>query len=407
MKKIAALLLALLLACFACAAAGCDNGGENPFEEETMSYSHLVYNVRTVSQLTGEDALTDTLSTWQIGGTDLGFPIYNSQSGTMFLAFGDTFTNNSNMTGMWRSNVLANTTDFDLSDGLTIDGFYTAPNGLARAVIEGVHTDGVEMTKIPTGGIEIGGTIYMFYMSVRSWTTPGEWLVNYCSAVKSTDNGQTWQRVYDMTFFNDLDETLLAQAERLANSDVRLTEGAGNITAEGRTGPNFMQVFPIDGKDGYVYLFGLQQGRSGGAKLVRVRPENIETFSEYEYFTGRQENGDPVFVQGAEGLAAANATDASYVIEPAVGEISVMYNAYLQKWMAVYYKTNTIVFRTADAPYGEWSQAETLITSAEYPGLYGGMCHERFSADGGKKFYFFLSQWMPTYNTFVIEVELV
>ena len=407
MKKLLSLALSLLLAAAACLLSACDDrGGPGGYEDDTMSYSHLVYNVRTVAQLTGEDAVTDTLAGWQIGGTDLGFPLYNSRNGTMYLAFGDTFQRNTDMTGMWRSNVLAETKDFDLSDGLTIDGFYTGPTGLARAVIEGVHEDGNEMTKIPTGGIEVGGTMYLFYMSVRSWTTPGEWLVNYCSCVKSEDDGKTWRRVYGMTFFNDLEGELLEQAVTLANSDVSLQEGAGSVTPEGRVAPNFMQVFPVDGKDGYIYLFGLPQGRSGGAKLARVRAENIENFEEYEYFTGRSGEG-PVFAKGAEGLAAANKAEGAYVIMPTVGEISVMYNAYLKKWMAVFYKANALVFCTADALWGEWSSCETLITAAEYPGLYGGMCHEKFSADGGKTFYFFLSQWMPVYNTFVMEVTLV
>ena len=123
MKKFLSLALSLLLAAAACLLSACDDrGGPSGYEDDTMSYSHLVYNVRTVAQLTGEDAVTDTLAGWQIGGTDLGFPLYNSRNGTMYLAFGDTFQRNTDMTGMWRSNVLAETKDFDLSDGLTIDG---------------------------------------------------------------------------------------------------------------------------------------------------------------------------------------------------------------------------------------------------------------------------------------------
>lgn len=128
--------------------------------------------------------------------------------------------------------------------------------------------DGTEVTKIPTGGIEIDGAMYLFYMSVRQWTTPGEWLVNYCAAVKSVDQGRTWERVYDLTWINDMDERLTAQAVSFANRDANNRENVGGVAAEGRVSDNFMQIFPIDGKDGYIYLFAIPQGRSGGAKLA-------------------------------------------------------------------------------------------------------------------------------------------
>ena len=405
MKKIIGLFLALVTALSFTACKPSSPSGS--YEDDTMSYSRFVENVKTTAQLTGKKAVTDTLSNWQIGGTDLGFPIYNSTNDTMYIAFGDTFRNPENMTGGWRSNVLGISRDFDLSDGLAFDGFLESREGIAGAVIEGMHADdGTEVTKIPTGGIKIDGAMYLFYMSVRQWTTPGEWLVNYCAAVKSVDQGRTWERVYDLTWINDMDERLTAQAVSFANRDANNRENVGGVAAEGRVSDNFMQIFPIDGKDGYIYLFAIPQGRSGGAKLARVKRDSFEDFSAYEYFTGRKD-GAAVYAQGSDGLSSLKQNDDSYIILPTTGEVSVMYNEYLKKWTAIYYTKNTVSFCMADEIDGTYSLPETLITNSEYAGLYGGMCHEKYSKNQGKTFYFFLSQWMPTYNTFVIEVELV
>ena len=88
MKKIIGLFLALVTALSFTACKPSSPSGS--YEDDTMSYSRFVENVKTTAQLTGKKAVTDTLSNWQIGGTDLGFPIYNSKNDTMCIAFGDT-----------------------------------------------------------------------------------------------------------------------------------------------------------------------------------------------------------------------------------------------------------------------------------------------------------------------------
>lgn len=87
--------------------------------------------------MTGRFATTDTMELFDVGGTDLGIPFtytYKNQEEEdvteLRILFGDTFSNEY-LVGNWRSNVMAVTTDFDFTDGITIDSFVsTADNGL-------------------------------------------------------------------------------------------------------------------------------------------------------------------------------------------------------------------------------------------------------------------------------------
>ena len=434
-RRIASIACALLMAL---AVSGC--AGEGETVEKWTEGEGPVAEASFVARMTGEHGVTNTLQ-WNVGGTDLGFPIYNSKNDTMYYAFGDTF-GDPGQTTMWRSNTLAMSRDFDFSDGIAIEDYYKGPTGIAKAVIDGYHNlnAGYEATKIPTGGIEVDGNLYLFYMSIRQWDG---WIVNYNGAVKSADNGQTWQRVYDMTWpvtdgttevganvgvtdpsryesgpFAFTPEQIAEDTLRLANQTVsqldREPTEPDYVTLEGRSAPNFGQIFPIDGKDGYIYILGIPGGRSMGVKLGRVKKENIEHFDQYEYFTGKDESGAPVFVQGKEGLAAILDKDTGVIIEAPCGELSFAYNAYLGKWVSVNSidkEGKGLTMRVADALWGDWSEPYKICDSDDFQPIaegvsYGGQIHEKLTEENGKIFYIVVSQWMPTYNSCLIKVTL-
>ena len=140
-------------------------------------------------------------------------------------------------------------------------------------------------------------------------------------------------------------------------------------------------------------MFGLTAGRFGGCKLARVKTENIENFHEYEYYIGKDESNNPTWLKGKEGLNAIKNNDNSYVVEPQVGELSVCYNAYLEKYVMSYYSKNKIVMRTSDNLI-DWSEIDIITTSAEFTRLYGGFSHELYMEDNGKVMYFLISQYM-------------
>lgn len=131
---------------------------------------------------------------WQFGGGDLGIPFWSPSQNKMFYWYGDT---NDISGGLWRSNVLGYGTDLDGSDGLALDGFISN-QGIAAQLINSLHNENItkfERSRIPTGAIEIDGTMYVFFFCVRYWGKDNYWDVNFNGVSKSVDGGQTWTRV--------------------------------------------------------------------------------------------------------------------------------------------------------------------------------------------------------------------
>ncbi len=388
--------------------AGC---GEKEPQQTKITYSATVESVEHLELVTGPNSANKT-DEYAVGGCDLGFPIYNSKNNTMYLAFGDTFMDAPSQSGLWRSNVLAYSTDYDLTDGLSFDGFITNGGRAASAIIDGYHLDSYEMTKIPTGGIEVNGVMYMFYFSKYSWNNDAKLSMNYGGAVKSEDNGKSWSRVNDLSWLDDSMPERKAEIEKMANQDINLKDTDAGITMETHAGYSFTQVCPIDGKDGYVYILGEGGYRTAGIKLGRVKYAEIESFEAYEYYNGVDGAGNPVWLKGSAGLKTVDKNNGAYIINDVCSEQSVMYNKYLNKWMVVYLRGGKgIVYRTADNLYGPYSDMEVLM-SYEFPfedgvnSIYGGLVHEKYTEQNGKVFYFFLSRWKPVYNASLVKVVL-
>ena len=347
-------------------------------------YSPKIETVEDLGLVTGALAKPSTIEKYKIGGTDLGIPYYDEIRGKMYLLFGDTFSGINNMTGDWRSQTVGISTDFNLSDGLTFDSFISDSNGKAVQIIDSMHDSngaGGERTCIPTGGISINGTHYVFYMSIREWLSVG-WDINFCALAKSTD-AQNFEVLNNIYWTEEVD---------LGKENATLLLNQSEEDAKKHEGEHFLQVFPYQMGD-YVYLFGLTAGRFGGCKLGRVKAEFIEDFTKYEYFVGKDKNNTPIWIKGCEGLQALKNNEDSYIVEPQVGELSVCYNGYLGKYVMSYYSRNKIVMRTS-ANLIDWSEIEILTTSEEFLQLYGGFSHELYMEEDGKVMYFLVSQYM-------------
>src|SRR5262249_31607327 len=155
-----------------------------------------------VAVLTGTRSINQTDARYQVKGTDLGI-MWTDERGQILGALGDTLGPGWNGFSSeptdpasvdWRSNTLARSSDHNPAHGMFFD-FVTDRPGHAKELLTSLKQDRVEMTKIPTGGVNIGGRNYLAYMSVRQFTEPAHWITNYSGIAYSDDGGQTWMDV--------------------------------------------------------------------------------------------------------------------------------------------------------------------------------------------------------------------
>ncbi|WP_372635418.1 DUF4185 domain-containing protein [Cohnella sp.] len=355
--------------------ASCSGGKKpNPMLEAKNKEFVLkgVSDLTQVAQLTGAESPNKT-DRFGVYGTDLGSMI-NAGERTYFV-FGDTFGERpEGMTGgggsLWRSNTLAYAADQEPSDGISFEGMIVDELGLAKELLPSAKIDYEEMTKIPTHGLYANEALYLYYMSVSHWGEPGRWDANYASLAKSADQGQSW--------------TLLEGVKWPGDS-------------------NFVQVSPYRVQDGddppEIYFWCIPSGRYGGVQLMKVGEEQVENPDEYRYFAGTDEKGAPIW--------SARMADAKTVVEDSVGELSVVWNPYLERWLMTYLNEGSgVVIREGLTPWGPWGGKIELVSPIQYPGLYAPFMNERYTAEGGKTVYFALSLWDP-YNVFWFKASLM
>lgn len=331
-----------------------------------------IFKVQEIAQITGADSINKT-DEYAVAGTDLG-SMFNIGNKTYFV-FGDTFGYRApGLTGGggedWRSNVMAVSTDRNPADGIRFDRFIANEDKHANELIPSRKVDNVEMTTIPTHGIAIGDTMYLYFMSVRHWGEPGMWDTNYSGVARSTDDGETWEILEDLRWEGD---------------------------------SNFIQVSPYKVDDGAggvdIYFWAIPAGRFGGVKLMKVPEEEIELIDSYTYFTGVDGDGAPTW--------SGNVEDAALVVDDLVGELSVIWNKALERWMMTYLNgSGDVVLREGITPWGPWGKSITVMTQAGFPGLYGPFMNPRYLEDDGTAFYFTISRWDP-YNVYWMKANLV
>lgn len=327
-----------------------------------------------IARVTGATSEGETLpnpnqtnSRYALGGTDLGI-VWDATTDPahpkVMIAFGDSFDgwggNGGGGTG-WRGNLLALSEDKDLSDDLKFTTMIAdqATPDYAKEIIHSDHnTDGnSDYTAIPTAGISVGGRHYIHYMQIRNWGANGRWNINFSEIAYSDDDGQTW------------------------------TKSGAKWGANSKFG---QAAFLKDG--GYVYMFGTPAGRFDGVYLARVPEADVLTKMKYEYWNGA-------------GWTAGDESAATRVIDDPVGELSVAYNSYYDKYIMTYLNEDraAIALRSSSELTGGWSGESEIATGDEYPALYGAFIHP-WSLQG-KDLYFLMSQWVP-YNVFLMHSTL-
>jgi Domain of unknown function (DUF4185) len=321
-----------------------------------------------VAVLTGAASINATEARYQVKGTDLGI-MWTDERGQILAAFGDTF--GPGWTGIssgfanptmidWRSNTLARSTDHNPAAGMPFT-FVSDRPGHAKELLPSLKRDGIEMTKIPTGGINIGGRDYLAYMSIRSFTRPGHWITNYGGIAYSDDGGQTWK-----------------DAPSAHRPNTPALDEKFQMTAYAR-------------RDGFVYAFGTPNGRFGDAHVARVPEQQLLDKSAYEYWNGK------TWQRGGSAIAAP-------IVQGPVGELSVRYDQVLKSWEMMYLDEarEAIVVRLAQQPAGPWGTPIPVATSREYPKLYGGFLNPDSQ---GRDIYFTMTQY-DDYNVSMMHARL-
>lgn len=160
---------------------------------------------------------------------------------------------------------------------------------------------------------------------------------------------------------------------------------------------NFGQVTLVR-REGFVYLFGIPGGRFGGVQLARVPEDDLLDASAYRYFT--------VAVQGMPEWGKTPAEAVTIVPAP-VGELSVLWNEHLSRWVMTYLNEHkaALVIRSAAELWGPWSDESILVSGRDYPQLYGAFLHPWLTENGGETVYFTMSLWRP-YNVFLMRAQL-
>lgn len=340
--------------------------GEKSFSQEPRPLIRSVETVE-VAPLTGPKAPGD-MRTPDICGSDIG--TMTELGGSIYFAFGDTFGYRGEdcpkFGPNWRSNVLATTSDHDPSDGITLEGWLSAPDGTAVAVTEGAHQpaftdeDG-EQTRIPTALVAVGERIYLHYMSVHGFAAHGGvWSCNFSRFVYSNDRGATWFESEENFGGRSTDFNMLA------------------LTTHG----------------GYVYAIGTPCGRFGPARAARVvADDTLLDPDAWRYFDGSG--------------WSSNRDNAVEVIPAPVGEGSLVWNPGLQRWLYSYLNEQTVSLelREANNPWGPWSEPVVLASAGHFPQLYGAFMTPSFIDDDGRTLYYVMSRFGP-YNAFLMKAEL-
>ncbi len=342
----------------------------------------VIDNVRMIARVTGSTLPSDTVPNpnntgpdFDVYGTDLGL-MWHMDGNRVGMYFGDTsgegfvINRNGGNGSNWRSNVLAFTSDTDLTDGLTIDSMILDDEGKALEVCPGGKANpDVYQTSIPTSAIRVGDTDCIHIMNIYDWGAPhGRWLTNFSTIYTSVDDGKTWKRCEDVTFGPDSHFSQVAYAKR----------------------------------DGWVYMLGTQSGRGDDAYLARFREKDLKNKNAYEYWNGIANE----WIKGDE----ASATP---VLQGPVGEASLLWHKKFKRWILTYnYDPNhadnpvtrwhSILYCTSPDLI-HWSEPKKLAEADEYPGLYCAFMHPL--KDNEDKLWFIMSLW-PQYNTFLMSADL-
>ena len=317
--------------------------GTNPVQQQPASRVVISAPASKIAQLIGDfdrekqqPTLTQTWTRYKLAGTDLGVSFQHK--GKTYVLFGDTV-------GLRGGDAIAYTTDTSPDDGLDLTFIH---DNLAYLPVKvpGISQGAFE---VPMEGISIGGRMYIYLttdsVAVGEMFAEGaEPKMGKSVVAVSDDDGQTFNYLYDFSTENFINVSIV-EADM---ADLGGTFGTGT------------------GKE--LVIFGSGPYRRSNVFLAFQPSDQIGSPSGLSYFAGLDGSGRPTL--------GTSEDDAQPLFnQPVVGELSITYNQFIDKWIMLYNSfmptSRGINMRTADRPWGPWSEPQIIFQ----PWNDNGYCH--------------------------------
>ncbi len=291
-----------------------------------------------ISQLTGDydrhlgvPVLSQSLSRYRIEGIDLGVPFQDGD--TTWILFGDTWGPKGGLL-----DAIGYTTDQDPEQGLKLD-FIADKNG----VYEPIHIPGIGQAafEVPNEGIIDGDEFYVWHTTDHSERhTMGRNVLAH--AYRADAEKAQYSLLYDYSTMYFINVSVV----KVNNEE--------------------WGFLPDSVGEGLVIL-GSGEYRQSNVYLAYQPFKKLKDKSTIRYFSGMKE-GKPLWSKNEK-----NAQPLFRMAEPGVGELSLSYNEFIQKWILLYnhHEPRGINMRTADMPWGPWTVPQVLFR----PWEDGGYCH--------------------------------
>ena len=267
-------------------------------------------------------------------------------------------------------------------DGLNDFSYILNPDGKLRQLVLPLSDDDPEKDRTwCMHGCKLGDKLYLFYMRILMLEEGGDPLP---VGFKIIGTGLAVASGPDWMF------------ERVEHNGSPLIWSADQ--------PQFAAAVLIDAQAEWVYMYGSLQADEYKyhAYLARARPDDMASIDRYEYFAG-----DP-------SAWSKEVYDATVMFSGMPNELSVSFNPYLGRYLAVHSVglTGEIVGRTAARPWGPWSDA-TVLWKVEPPEkpipypriIYAGKEHPELADDNGRILYLTYIEF-EEYFPHLIEVTL-
>lgn len=367
--------------------------GTKVIQGEDYTVERVEQSVVKVCQLVGDfdrerNQSTSSLTFTRYGvlGTDLGVSFVHGDK--LIFLFGDTVGKSSSpFSG--KDDSFAYTTDGDPEDGLDLIFYTGEPSKFLPPTVPGVSQGPFE---VPMEGIDVDGVAYVYFTANHTQDK----MMGSSILARLDAESMTFTYIYTLsneTFIN-------VQVAAIENSDV----------------PGLPES---NGRD--LLIWGSGEYRKSDPYLAYMPLESIENKSTIRYFTGMDGNDNPVWSE--------NEDDATPLFhDPVIGEFSVSWNQYLQRWIMLY---SGVIIRSSPLPWGPWSSKQVLFNAFddggyghfihwpghddvsdpfrqnEWGGPYGPYIIEKFTKgeDGKTTIYFTLSTWNP-YTVVLMRAEL-